>query len=394
LDEDGQMMTDSMVTENTARLQIDKIKGHWRDFWFELKDFHDNRRWLDLGYTAFEECVEKELSFTRQRAYQLIAAANVYAELRCQDVLTVDQMKAGHAEVLTRLTPEDRLKVAESVDFGTTTIRQLREAVHELRTEPPSTVVVVPPPPMPALARPQNPVGIEIAVADATALPLPDGAVHLIVTAPPCRLDKRYRGISNPADGWVQYVTDFAHEAYRVVANGGRLVLNVPVDTTQPTERPIYASLVIAGVNAGFCYKFTIPWVARRSGRSWPDPDNLTFGGLITVFVKGDWDYKHIGVRRISTARFLTSLKSPWSFYDDQSPSDADRAGSPDDLFARVIETFSSSREVVVDPFLGMGATAIAAYRSYRRYVGFDMSPERVADCRPRLAAEVTSNPR
>jgi site-specific DNA-methyltransferase (adenine-specific) len=48
------------------------------------------------------------------------------------------------------------------------------------------------------------------------------------------------------------------------------------------------------------------------------------------------------------------------------------------ELPRRCLELYTYSNEVVLDPFMGSGATAIAALASKRRYVGYEIDPKYV----------------
>ena len=53
---------------------------------------------------------------------------------------------------------------------------------------------------------------------------------------------------------------------------------------------------------------------------------------------------------------------------------------------ARCIELFTFRDDVVLDPFMGSGSTAVAAVRADRRYVGYDTDPAYVALAEKRVA--------
>jgi site-specific DNA-methyltransferase (adenine-specific) len=42
----------------------------------------------------------------------------------------------------------------------------------------------------------------------------------------------------------------------------------------------------------------------------------------------------------------------------------------------RLIQLYTYSNEVVLDPFMGSGQTALAALKAGRRYVGFELNEE------------------
>ena len=60
-------------------------------------------------------------------------------------------------------------------------------------------------------------------------------------------------------------------------------------------------------------------------------------------------------------------------------------ADFPIELPRRMVRLFSDPDDMVLDCFVGTGTTAVAAKQEGRRYLGFDMSPECVAQARNRL---------
>lgn len=75
----------SVLPENpvaVAREQLDRIKRSWVQFASDLKDFHDQERWRDLGYDSFIDCVENELGWGRQHVHRVLAATDTLAVLQ------------------------------------------------------------------------------------------------------------------------------------------------------------------------------------------------------------------------------------------------------------------------------------------------------------------------
>jgi len=74
------------------------------------------------------------------------------------------------------------------------------------------------------------------------------------------------------------------------------------------------------------------------------------------------------------------------------APESAKRVGHPApypvELPRRAIELFTYVGDTVLDPFMGAGQTAIAALRTGRHYVGFDVDPDYVALAEARIATE------
>src|SRR5918992_4852632 len=81
---------------------------------------------------------------------------------------------------------------------------------------------------------------------------------------------------------------------------------------------------------------------------------------------------------------FMEATTDVW----DIPPESATRVGHPApfpvELPERLIELYTYRADVVLDPFLGSGSTAVAAARTGRHYLGFDTDPEyvRLAEAR------------
>ena len=77
-----------------------------------------------------------------------------------------------------------------------------------------------------------------------------------------------------------------------------------------------------------------------------------------------------------------------WQF----APASARRIGHPapfpEELPRRCIELYTYREEVVLDPFMGSGTTALAALRAGRRFVGYEVAEEYRELARRRLAGE------
>jgi protein gp37 len=65
-----------------AREQLDRIKRSWVEFATDLKDFHDQQRWRDLGYGSFSDCVTNELGWSQQHVSRVLLAAETVAALQ------------------------------------------------------------------------------------------------------------------------------------------------------------------------------------------------------------------------------------------------------------------------------------------------------------------------
>jgi len=63
----------------------------------------------------------------------------------------------------------------------------------------------------------------------------------------------------------------------------------------------------------------------------------------------------------------------------------------PVKLFMQILQKYSSPGDLVLDPFLGSGTTAIACRKLNMHYIGIEREPEYIEIARKRLAAMPTS---
>ncbi len=92
---------------------------------------------------------------------------------------------------------------------------------------------------------------------------------------------------------------------------------------------------------------------------------------------------------------FLEFTKSVWTFPAEQAKVVGHPAPFPIELPYRLIQLYTYEREVVLDPFMGSGQAAIAAVKTKRHYVGYDINEEyvKLAERRIRRFTYVQSVP-
>ena len=224
---------------------------------------------------------------------------------------------------------------------------------------------------------------------------LPDCSVHLMVTSPPYNVGKEY-----DADLTLQQYREFLAgvmaEVYRVLVPGGRVCFNIANVGRRPYI-PLHRYVIEDLEGLGFLMRGEIIWNKAASASSstawgsWQSPANPTLRDVheyILVFSKGTFRRPRHEGRKPTIGRddFLELTRSVWQFPAESARRIGHPAPFPVELPRRCIELFTYSDEVVLDPFMGSGTTAVAALRTGRRFVGYETSPEYVALAQRRLA--------
>ena len=223
---------------------------------------------------------------------------------------------------------------------------------------------------------------------------LPDNSVHLMVTSPPYNVGKDYDE-DLTLEEYLAFLRRVWKETYRVLVPGGRACVNVANLGRKPYI-PLHAFIMRDMIDLGFLMRGEVIWDKAASAStstawgSWQSASNPTLRDTheyILVFSKGTFKREKIEGREstISKEEFLEFTKSVWAFASESARKVGHPAPFPVELPYRLIQLYTYSNEVVLDPFMGSGQTALAALKTGRRYVGFELNEEYLGLAKSRI---------
>ena len=240
-------------------------------------------------------------------------------------------------------------------------------------------------------------------------------SVALVVTSPPYFAGKAYEaelGEGHIPATYVEYLTmleDVFAECVTKLEAGGRLAVNVANLGRKP-YRSLSADVIgILQDRLGLLLRGEVVWrKARGAGGncawgSFKKPANPVLRDLterVVIASKGRFDraidpkqraLANLPHRATTTAdEFMDATLDVWEL----APESATRVGHPApfpvELPERLIELYTYAGDVVLDPFMGSGTTAVAAVRTGRHYLGYDTDDAYAKAARERVAAEAT----
>ena len=222
---------------------------------------------------------------------------------------------------------------------------------------------------------------------------LPDRCVHLMVTSPPYNVGKEYDKDLSMTE-YLELIEKVMAETHRVLVDGGRACVNVANIGRKPYI-PLHAYIIQIAARIGFFMRGEIIWDKGMSGSStawgsWMSPSNPILRDTheyILVFQKPPFRRKRYDERKPTITRedFLEHTKSTWRFPSASAREAGHPAPFPTELPRRLIELYTFPGDVVLDPFMGTGATALASWEYNRIFVGYDIEQKYVDIAKSRL---------
>lgn len=240
-----------------------------------------------------------------------------------------------------------------------------------------------------------------------------DDSVALMVTSPPYFAGKEYEvdmSEGHVPSSYVEYLgvlRDVFAVCLRKLEPGGRMAVNIANLGRKP-YRSLSADVIgILQDDLGMLLRGEVIWQkARGAGGScawgsFRSPQNPVLRDVterVVIASKGRFDRAIKRSEResaglpseptIDTDEFLEATLDVWEIRSERAKSVGHPAPFPVELPFRLIELYTYRGDLVLDPFVGSGTTAVAAARAGRHYVGFDTEAKYITLANSRLADE------
>lgn len=230
--------------------------------------------------------------------------------------------------------------------------------------------------------------------------------IHLIVTSPPYWNLKQYEEGRHGQMGDIQDYEEFLDEldsvwkeCHRVLVKGGRISCVVG-DVCIPRKRggrhyvmPLHSDIQVRARKLGLDCLTPILWHKIANSTTEARGNGAGFYGKPYqpgAIIKNDVEHilflrKSGGYRSptpmkkalsmLSKAEMSAWLRSIWSDIRGASTREGHPAPFPVELAERLIRMFSFAGDCILDPFIGVGSTSVAALRAGRNSIGIDIEP-------------------
>ena len=237
-----------------------------------------------------------------------------------------------------------------------------------------------------------------------------DKSVSAVATSPPYFSSKLYEqemGTGHIPGSYLEYLQmlrDVFAECLRVLEPGGRICVNVANLGRKP-YRSLSKDVWVLLEDLGFLPRGELVWIKGKGASG-----STAFGSFakasspvlrdvterILIASKGRFDraipWRDRRTRglpwqsTITREQFLAWTLDTWEMPTESARRVGHPAPFPLELPRRLIELYTYRDDVVLDPFIGAGSTAVAAVLTGRRFVGFDAEAQYIALAEQRVA--------
>jgi site-specific DNA-methyltransferase (adenine-specific) len=224
-------------------------------------------------------------------------------------------------------------------------------------------------------------------------------SVQLIVTSPPYNVGKPYdsHGDTLELREYLHLLEEVWSECHRVLAPGGRIAINVANTFRQP-YLPLHSYIIRQMLGLGFLMRGEIIWDKGASAgvsTAWgsfaraSNPVLRDVHEYVLVFSKDSMKLElwqgSAGApptSGITNQQFVDWTRSIWRLETESRLTGqggkryAHPAPFPVELPRRLMLLYTNRGDLVLDPFMGSGSTAVAAVQEGRQFLGYDISEE------------------
>ena len=252
---------------------------------------------------------------------------------------------------------------------------------------------------------------------------LPDGCIDLLVTSPPYNANIKYDvyddGLS--MDEYWKFTTDWLSQAFRLLKDDGRVAINVPIEMNVQERggRILFnAEFWMMMKQVGFKFFGMVDLtedsphrVRQTAWGSWMSNSQpyiynpkecviLAYKNSPKKLTKGESQWTGVpteivndkGMNVIKTIyqpedkkEFMNLVFGRWEYFADTKS--LTKATFSMDIPTKAIKILTYKNDIVLDPFMGSGTSAVAAETLGRRWLGIELSPNYTDIARKRVNA-------
>ena len=222
---------------------------------------------------------------------------------------------------------------------------------------------------------------------------LENDSIDLVITSPPYNVGIDYGEYDDniPMANYSVMIEEMFVVLDWKMKNTGRICINVSLKNENGIV-DIPSIIKEKAENIGWEQRFEIIWnkgnsessSAWGSWRSPSSPRPIFNHEYILIFDVGDENKD--SEKTLPKDEFMKYVKSVWNISPETSSKHP--AAFPKEIVRRLIKLNSYEEDIVLDPFIGSGTTAVVAEQLNRKWIGIDLNADYVEMSRNRIEEE------
>jgi len=219
-----------------------------------------------------------------------------------------------------------------------------------------------------------------------------------MITSPPYNVSKEYDDDLS-LEEYLNLLRNTFSETFRVLVNGGRACINVANLGRKPYI-PLSDYISRMMIEIGFNMRGEIIWNKAASASpstawgSWQSSANPILRDIheyILVFSKGNYKRErnkeelHKKKDTITKEEFIEWTKSIWTMKAESAKKIGHPAPFPEELPRRLIKLYSFTNDIILDPFMGSGTTAVSSLKEERFFIGYEINENYIELAKKRI---------
>ena len=226
-----------------------------------------------------------------------------------------------------------------------------------------------------------------------------NNSVHLTITSPPYYVGKEYEGYLPTLESYFRMLRNVFQEVVRVTVPGGKICINLgdiaigsKYNEGFPQEITVMSKLVEFLVRLDTYLYARIIW---EKDDPWANSSHVTFHSKVQhaeYRILPAWEYLFVFRKGKEARKDKSPVDGRWIDKNEEwkhwvhgvwnirsvQRNDYHEAMFPEELVRRCIKMYSFPNDVVLDPFMGSGTTAVVAKKLVRNYLGYELKQKHV----------------
>lgn len=235
-----------------------------------------------------------------------------------------------------------------------------------------------------------------------------DLKVHSVITSPPYNIGKEYEKKLSTTE-YIDWISEIINSTFNITVDNGNCLLNIGYIPVENRGRAIpIAYLLWDRVKYFLNQEIVWNYGAGVACKKYLSPRNEK----ILWYIKNDKDYvfnlddirdpnvKYPNQKKNGKLRCNALGKNPSDVWQiakvtsGKNRSSKERTNHPAqfpiDLIKRLVLGFTNKNDIVLDPFIGSGTTAVTCLQLDRKCIGFEVREDYCETIKARLKHEIT----